>query len=243
MHGYRIEDIDSGVHIGMPSTTLTVIVALEEPLLLGGAAGARPSEFESVVAGLHTTPAHIHHGARQVGLQVSLDPTAARTLFGVPAAELAATERPLHELIGVTAGELDQIRAVTTWPDRLAALERLLTRRPRDDRPASAAAHSWRAIGRSGGSVRVAELSGDVGYSPRRLQQLFRAEYGVSAKEAASLRRFERAHRMVAAGGVLAEVAMHCGYADQAHLTRDWRRFAGMPPTQWLREDLLRYGR
>ena len=241
MHGYRIDGVDSGVHVGMPSTTLTLVIALDEPLLLGEASG--PRSFESVVAGLHTAPAHIHHGARQAGLQVSLDPTAARALFGVPAAELAATQRSLPELIGVSAGELDQIREQPTWPARLGALERVLTRRLHDDRPPDAATRSWRQIGRSGGAIRVADLSSDVGYSPRRLQQLFRAEYGLSAKEAASVRRFERAHRMVAAGGVLADVAARCGYADQAHLTRDWRRFAGMPPTRWLRDDKLRYGR
>lgn len=35
----------------------------------------------------------------------------------------------------------------------------------------------------------------------------------------------------------LAEVAAVCGYADQAHLTREWRVLAGTTPGSWLTED------
>ena len=35
----------------------------------------------------------------------------------------------------------------------------------------------------------------------------------------------------------LAEVAAECGYADQAHLAREWSELAGCSPTTWLREE------
>ena len=35
----------------------------------------------------------------------------------------------------------------------------------------------------------------------------------------------------------LAEAAHRCGYADQAHLTREWVALAGCPPSTWLREE------
>ena len=35
----------------------------------------------------------------------------------------------------------------------------------------------------------------------------------------------------------LAEVAVVCGYADQAHLARDWAELAGCPPSVWVREE------
>jgi AraC-like DNA-binding protein len=37
----------------------------------------------------------------------------------------------------------------------------------------------------------------------------------------------------------LSDIAIRCGYADQSHLVRDWRQFAGASPTQWLRNDAL----
>jgi AraC-like DNA-binding protein len=36
----------------------------------------------------------------------------------------------------------------------------------------------------------------------------------------------------------LAEIAARCGYADQAHLTREWRELAGCTPSTWLAEEL-----
>jgi AraC-like DNA-binding protein len=35
----------------------------------------------------------------------------------------------------------------------------------------------------------------------------------------------------------LVEVAASCGYADQAHLSREWSVLAGCPPSTWLREE------
>ena len=52
--------------------------------------------------------------------------------------------------------------------------------------------------------------------------------------------RFDRARRAlatrVASGGApdLAALAVAGGFADQPHLTREWRAFTGLPPTRWL---------
>jgi AraC-like DNA-binding protein len=36
----------------------------------------------------------------------------------------------------------------------------------------------------------------------------------------------------------LADVAVRCGYSDQAHLHRDWLDFAGTTPSAWMAEEL-----
>jgi len=40
-----------------------------------------------------------------------------------------------------------------------------------------------------------------------------------------------------ASRGSLAELAVACGYFDQAHLAREFRALAGCPPSQWLAEE------
>jgi AraC-like DNA-binding protein len=52
--------------------------------------------------------------------------------------------------------------------------------------------------------------------------------------------RFERAVGQMRSSGRprLAEIAARCGYADQAHLTREWQAIAGCTPRRWIAEEL-----
>jgi AraC-like DNA-binding protein len=73
----------------------------------------------------------------------------------------------------------------------------------------------------------------------RRLSERFGAEVGVSPKAAARIARFHRARRRLqsAPEDRLSDLAIDCGYYDQAHLAREFRELAGAPPSQWLQEE------
>lgn len=77
-----------------------------------------------------------------------------------------------------------------------------------------------------------------LGVAPRTLQRLLRAETGQEPVVWAQLARVRRAGRAVAAhdGVPLAELAADHGYADQAHMTRAFRRWLGITPAG-LRRD------
>ena len=67
----------------------------------------------------------------------------------------------------------------------------------------------------------------------------FRAELGITPKTAARIFRFERACGLISnLRQPLAEVAAACGYADQAHMTRDWNAFTGTSPKAWIVNEL-----
>lgn len=79
---------------------------------------------------------------------------------------------------------------------------------------------------------RPSELAREVGLSPRQLRRRFRAAVGLSAKELARIERL----RAAAVGTVLGDrpwvdLAAAGGYADQAHLVREFRRLLGLTPT------------
>jgi AraC-like DNA-binding protein len=62
----------------------------------------------------------------------------------------------------------------------------------------------------------------------------------MSPKYFARIRRFQRVfHAMEHAGGGWVDAAAACGYYDQAHLIRDFRAFAGEPPSHLLATDDL----
>lgn len=83
-------------------------------------------------------------------------------------------------------------------------------------------------------------LAQEVGGSRRHLGERFRREFGLTPKVAGRVMRFESTRRLLGTPGRpgLADVAARCGYADQAHLTREWRELAGCTPSTWLTEEL-----
>lgn len=249
-HGYDLRGGSPGTHRGLPSPFLTLIVTVDEPLVMLDAAGA-PIARTSVLGGLHTVPETIVHDGCQRGIHVVLDPLAARALLGRPASELASVTVDTSDVLGAAGRELtERVAAADGWDARFAALDTVLGRAL--DRASGAPRASvgdevrraWRRLVRSGGRVGVRELADEVGWSDRHLSQRFRAEVGVAPKAAARMTRFDRARRRVAArahAGVplaLAGLAVDAGYADQAHLAREFREFAGCSPTRWIAEEI-----
>jgi AraC-like DNA-binding protein len=84
---------------------------------------------------------------------------------------------------------------------------------------------------------RVAALSEAFGVPERRLQRLFAEYVGVSPKWVIRRARLLEAARRADAGDVVdwAELALDLGYADQAHLTRDFTASLGIPPARYTR--------
>src|SRR4051812_28940723 len=78
-----------GVHRGLPTTSLTFVLPLGEPLDVGWGDGRARRKRWSTVSGLHAGPAAIHHSGTQRGLQLGLTTSGARALLGVPAGVLA----------------------------------------------------------------------------------------------------------------------------------------------------------
>ncbi len=235
--GYAQRDLAPGTHRGLPSPALTLVVTLDEPLDVAAHPdpAQRPGRFDALLGGLHTAPALIRHPGRQSGLQLSLSPLGARRLLGLPAGELAALDVDPAEVLGSTE-LVERVRAAPDWPARFAAAEEVLRRATRDGGPAPEVTEAWRLTLASGGRLRVAEIARRVGWSQRHLTARFRAETGLAPKGAARVVRFDRARRALAARPRpdLAALAAATGYADQAHLTREWRAFTGLSPLRWL---------
>lgn len=224
-----------GVHRGLPSTTVTLVFPAEEPIDVSWADESDRRASWSSLSGLDPRPAAIHHSGRQRGVQLALTIAGTRALFGMPAAPLAGQLLTLDE---VDTGLRD-------LPERLAGADRpawtslvttaLTAELARLDVPGPRA-EVGRALARLTGGAGVREVADEVGYSRRRLGDLVRAEAGVTPKEYQRIARFERTRQLVGRRP-LAEIAAECGYADQAHLSREWRELAGCTPTTWLREE------
>lgn len=84
---------------------------------------------------------------------------------------------------------------------------------------------------RLGESVTNADMARAVGMSPRAFERSFVREYGLPPQQYLKRLRIQTACRMlVDTRESLAAVSLRCGFADQSHLTREFRRVTGMTP-------------
>jgi AraC-like DNA-binding protein len=84
----------------------------------------------------------------------------------------------------------------------------------------------------AGGLLRMDELAAEAGLSGRQMDRLFRTHLGFGPKTFARNVRFQRGLALLRTdpGCTLADVGVACGYYDQSHFVREFRRFAGVPP-------------
>jgi AraC-like DNA-binding protein len=152
-------------------------------------------------------------------LEAWLTPLGAYTLLGLPLEQLGGHTVDLVDVLGAAGRRLaEQLRDTPTWEQRFALLDRFLLRRLEDGpRP-----------------------SPEVGWSHKHLITRFRQQIGLAPKTTARLIRFDRVWRCLDRGGPQdwADLARAAGYADQAHLIRDFRQFTGTTPTRFPAQTL-----
>jgi AraC-like DNA-binding protein len=83
--------------------------------------------------------------------------------------------------------------------------------------------------------VSLAELAAVAGLSRFELVRRFRADTGMPPHAFQIDLRIGQARRLLAAGEAPAGVAATCGFADQAHFTRTFRRAVGVTPARFAR--------
>lgn len=188
----------------------------------------------SVIAGVRFRPGT---GGPALGLPLSalldqqLDPPALRT--GLPGGRGAALVTQVH-------GGLAPAEAVRRLV-RLAG--EMVTGAPPDPLAAAAARRLARPPAQAGrgaqaGLVQVSEVAAGLGISERQLHRRCVAAVGYGPVLLRRVLRFRRFVSRIDTGGAwgdLASLAAETGYADQAHLTRESRELAGLPPAALAR--------
>jgi len=90
------------------------------------------------------------------------------------------------------------------------------------------------------GAAPISRIADEVGWSRRHLIARFRQQVGLTPKIGARLVRLDAVWRHIEKRGPLdwGQVAADAGYADQAHLIRDFRQFTGTTPAEFLARTL-----
>lgn len=242
------EERGKAMHDGVEAASLVVPIIFVFEGSFDLALDRRPGagdRFRSFTAGLH--PGHVRMDSRGDAkcLQIDFTPIGARLFFSDPLPDLTSRMVPLDELGDTGILELGNRLADTPgWPQRIRVAEHYVVNRiaeaARVVRPE--VLHAYRKIAVARGDLRVTNIARDLGWSRKRLVSAFRDEIGMSPKLFARIVRFGHAteRAMSPEIGGWAELAAACGYADQAHMTREFVEFSGAPPQRWQREIGLR---
>ena len=195
---------------------------------------------------------------------IRFTPVGAHLFLKTPMDLLADRTIELEEIDGPWARVFEtRVEATRGWEARLNLVERLIAERITAARPPSAALmQSWQRLMRAPNTTDLALLSSESGCSRRHLIAQFHAHFGMAPKTIARIRRFNLAveemnrlgrdavgqkggepypdldrdsRRAAKLDTPWVDVALQCGYYDQAHFIKEFRAFAGVTPVEFLR--------
>jgi AraC-like DNA-binding protein len=189
-----------------------------------------------LVAGPDTSAASAQRKPGTLTVGVRFRPGAAASVLGVAAEELRDRRIPLEEVWdGAGTALEEQVASAQTAADRLALLVDAVFDRlpdaPPPDRLVAAAAHLLHRNPRA----QISDLAEEVSLSERQLRRRFHVHVGYGPKMLARVMRLQRLLALAPRHDGLAELALASGYADQAHMTAECTRLAGLPPAALLR--------
>jgi AraC-like DNA-binding protein len=220
-----------------PCTSLIINLAEDETRVYRDDASRQCIRASGSVIGGPYRQSWIIDTAEQVRvIGVNFRPGGAHALIRLNAAELGLHDINLDDMFGSRARQLRQRLLETTEPlQRVKLLEQWLRRLTEQPAWDPAIMHAVAALARLPDVPSIARVQRDSGYSAHRFGLLFRRHVGMTAKQYARLMRFRAVVDMAYTEQQLdwARIAVEGGYCDQAHLSHEFRRFAGITPTEF----------
>jgi AraC-like DNA-binding protein len=227
----------------LPQAQAAMIVNLrDDPIAIYEDDGGARSYGTAVLSGARSNCFTIDCDQQERIIGVQFAPGGAFPFFPMPISELEDASSDMADLWGREAAwTRERVLAAQTPRAMLQVLAKCLEeqlcfahRNSRQLHPAVVYMAGELDICR--GPARVQAVMGKIGMSQRRIAQLFHEQVGVSPKTFHRVRRFQ--HTLPRLRGVRqvnwADLAVDCGYYDQAHLSHDFRQIAGMTPTAYL---------
>lgn len=209
----------------------------------------RPEHFDrlhgGVLCGPHSEFMVIDTEEQALVMGAHFRPGGAYAFLGLPSSELLNRTVALDDFWGESARELrHRLVDARSHADRFRLFEAALLARLRHaERLHPAVAWAVAEIDRGPVFRPLMEITDEIGLSSRRFIELFTREVGLTPKRYERVRRFQRAVQAVhgAAEVHWADLAVTCGYYDQAHFIHDFREFCGLTPAAYFAHRNLRH--
>jgi AraC-like DNA-binding protein len=210
-----------------PNGAMALVIHLKKPTLSFFVDDQPQTIRVPLLAGPYSRSFYVDPSESTAVIGVLFRPGAARMFFPVAADELHNTDIALSELHPGEADRLlNDVCSATEEHVQIQVVERYLNRKLTNAVPIPAAVrYAIEQLSCEGAVGGIRKIQLDTGLSHTRFIQLFRENVGLTPKLFCRVRRFH----------TLLELAVDCGYFDQAHLIHDFRAFAGITPLEYRR--------
>ncbi|MBI3447557.1 MAG: AraC family transcriptional regulator [Acidobacteria bacterium] len=218
----------------LPDGCVEWLFHLGDPFRRVTDSGSAELQPQSFVVGELTRHLVVTPSGRVRTMGARFKPGGAYRFVPIPLGLLTDRVAPTADVWGADGSRIeDAVMSARSDGDRIRRVEAFLTAQGdrRAARPRLDAAVA--SILRSQGCARVSDLAHLVGSSPRQLEREFRSGVGLTPKGLARTIRFQNLMRLVGEPRLRewASLALDAGYADQSHMVREFREFAGQTPT------------
>ena len=191
----------------------------------------------TILAGVRSDYQVIDTAEQEYVAGVAFKPGGTVAFMRAPAHEACDADTPLELLWGRqrTADLRDRLLELDDPNAQLDTIEHTLMRLLQPTGMHPAIAFALASFNRAPLAANIGTVTDAIGLSAKRFIERFKGQVGLSPKRYCRIRRFQqvvaRAHR----GHPIdwAQVALDCGYYDQAHLIHEFRSFSGLTPTTY----------
>lgn len=223
----------------LPGGTLELIINLKEDRarMYGRHDTQKCLDYRgTLISGVLTEYAVIDTDEQMNVIGINFKPGGAFAFFNFPISEFRDLHLSLEDVWGGSADSLrSRVLERPTVEEKFDVLEAVLRERmlAYDHHPA--VEFALREMKRRH-TQSVAELVESIGLSSRRFIQLFSNQVGLTPKLFCRVLRFQQVIQGIGCKDDvdLADVALECGYFDQAHFVHDFKSFSGISPTEYL---------
>lgn len=233
---YRERDCGAMLYRHAAPLALPLVINLGTPFRIAlGRAPDGTDRQPSFTAGLFPGPVVIESDGRAECVQIDFTPLGAFRFYGGAVRQLTARMVDIEDVLGADGRRLrERVAEAPSCADRFALVEDFVAARANHS-PSPEIEAALSALERSAGTARMYDIAADVGWSRKHLARRFVQQTGLAPRAIGRMLRFHRACRGARADSAQgwAAIAFDAGFADQAHLTREFRSFTGETPVEW----------
>jgi AraC-like DNA-binding protein len=196
----------------------------------------RVAQYAQIATGVQTQVVTVRATGPVGAIMVRLKPEAAPMFLGSALHELRDSQAELRDLFP-SRDVMRLIEQLTEAPDtahRVALVENFLLSQMKE-RGTDPMLRMAALRLRSDFNTPIRSLAAVTGLSERQLLRRFQAAFGVGPKQFARIARVTRILELCRRGSTWADISQDCGFADQAHLVRDFSSLVHCTPEVFLR--------